>query len=39
MCQTNIKCLQVVSDTLNSDGIANVTQDDIQQVHGQLKNY
>ena len=34
-CQTNIKCLEVVLDTLQSEmGLENVGEDDIRQVHG-----
>ena len=36
-CQTNIKCLGVISETLDSgENLANVTQDDLEQVHGKL---
>lgn len=35
-CQTNVKCLDVISETLDSgDSPANVTQDDVEQVHGE----
>ncbi len=38
-CQTNIKCLEVISDTLDSgEGLANVSFEDLEQVHGQYRN-
>lgn len=35
-CQTNIRCLQVISDTLDSeDSVAVVSDEDIQEVQGE----
>ena len=36
-CQTNIKCLQVIEDTLSSDqGMANVSDHDFKKVEGEF---
>ena len=36
-CETNIKCLQVINDTLDEEGnVMNVTDDDIQAVEGRF---